>query len=186
MHFDLLPRDVDLFFALNLPYYIDVEKGSTLHNLFEEYSLLAGSNVFSDKLRVKALLLSMLAEYIRLATTAEIWVANTENKRGQQLLCYIQEHMHQNLSNAVMADFLHMEVRSFIRFFKKLTGYTPAKYVTLRRMELAKTLLEESELPILDIMYRVGMQDISYFSKLFKQHYSLSPRNYREMLNRAW
>lgn len=181
MHFDLTPHDMDLFSALKLPFYIDIAPGGTVDRLFEAFAQIEKSSNLTDKLMVKSLLFSLLSEYIRLAAAENIHISSDQDTKSEQLLNYIQTHLKEDLSNTALSEYAHMDIRSFIRYFKKLTGYPPAKYITLRRLELAKNLLEESELSISDIMYRVGFNDLSHFSKLFKKHYSLSPRAYRDI-----
>ena len=183
MHFDLLPREPDLFSALKLPYYIDTPPGGVMEKLFADYSGIAASKNLSDKLQVKALLLNILSEYIRLSGGEDVCISGTESDKSQQLLMYIQDHLREELSNGALAQLLHMQTRSFIRFFKKLTGFTPARYIMARRMELAKNLLEETDLPVSDIMRQIGMEDLPHFSRRFKQHFAVSPRHYRELLN---
>jgi AraC-like DNA-binding protein len=182
MHFDLMPHDKDLFSAINLPYYIDIAPNGPVDNLFEVFSKIAKSSNLIDKLQTKSLLFSLLSEYIYLSSTETVHVSRERDPQSEQLLSYIRTHLQEELPNTVLASYVHMDGRSFIRYFKKLTGYPPAKYITLRRMELAKNLLEESDLSISDIMYRSGFNDLSYFSKLFKKHYSLSPRTYRDII----
>lgn len=184
MHFDLTPHDMDLFSSLNLPFYIDITPNGNVDLLFETFSAIVKSNRLTDKLQVKSILFSLISEYIRLSAAKNIHISSHQDLQSEQLLSYIQKNLKEELSNATLAAYAHMDTRSFIRYFKGITGYPPAKYLTMRRMELAKNLLEESELTISDIMYRVGFSDLSHFSKLFKKHYSLSPRAYRDIVRR--
>ena len=73
-----------------------------------------------------------------------------------------------------------MHPNHMIRFFKNKTDQTPAKYVTMQKMEHAKRLLESSELNVTEIMERIGIDDLSHFSKLFKKLYAESPVKYKK------
>ena len=84
------------------------------------------------------------------------------------------------IPNAELAAVAGMHPNYFIRLFKEKTGTTPAKHITIQRIERAKTLLETTDLPISDIMHSLGFDDISHFSKLFKRYAGYSPRYYRE------
>ena len=64
--------------------------------------------------------------------------------------------------------------------FKEKTGYTPIKYLAIRKIDEAKRLLETTDLPISEVMERVGYEDASYFSKLFKKLVGYSPKSFRE------
>ena len=67
---------------------------------------------------------------------------------------------------------------SFI--FKKETGSNLIKYLTDYRMQKARELLEKSNRKIVDISRMCGYQNQSYFNKLFKNYYGITPKQYRE------
>lgn len=62
----------------------------------------------------------------------------------------------------------------FQQLFKKSVN----QYIKEVRMERAKELLESSNLNITEITYNVGINSRSYFSKLFKEQYGVSPKEY--------
>lgn len=67
---------------------------------------------------------------------------------------------------------------SFI--FKKETGSNLVKYLTDYRMKKAREMLDESNMKIVDIGKACGYQNQSYFNKLFKNYYGITPKQYRE------
>lgn len=70
---------------------------------------------------------------------------------------------------------------SYVSFiFKKETGNTLIKYLTDYRMKQAKELLENSNMKIVDIGKACGYSNQSYFNKLFKNYYGMTPKQYRE------
>ena len=185
IHFDITPREMDLFSSLNLPLYIDLETHAQIDSLFETFSKIMRSRTLSDKLLVKSILFSLLSIYMQLSESGNVSISSSTDMRKEELLQYIHDHMKEPLSNGRLAQLLHMDPRSFIRYFKKLTGYSPAKYIVMKRMEEAKKLLEETDMHITEIMWQVGFDDLSHFSKLYKQHYSLSPRAYRALFQHS-
>ena len=54
------------------------------------------------------------------------------------------------------------------------------EFVNEKRMELASRLLRTTQLQIQTIAQHCGMSDVNYFSKIFKKHYGVTPRQYRE------
>lgn len=64
--------------------------------------------------------------------------------------------------------------------FKSLYDTTVNSYVQKRRLDLAKNLLIDSEKTISEIVYMVGLSSKSYFSKIFKDKYQLSPSTIRK------
>ncbi len=98
----------------------------------------------------------------------------------KKLADYIDDNLEKSISVEELAQIWHMHPTHFIRAFKKKTGETPGRFVQIRRMENAKRLIEETELPIREIMCRVGIIDSAQFAKKFKRFYGNTPRNYRK------
>ncbi len=71
--------------------------------------------------------------------------------------------------------------RSLKRRFKAATGSTLIEYLQNLRIEEAKRLLEQEELPIDEVSEAVGYLDISFFRRLFKRLTGLTPGQYRRM-----
>jgi sigma-54 dependent transcriptional regulator, acetoin dehydrogenase operon transcriptional activator AcoR len=67
----------------------------------------------------------------------------------------------------------------FHRQFKQSTGQTPQQYLRRTRIERAKRLLQESDLPLADVAARTGFADQSHFTTVFRAATSLTPRAYR-------
>lgn len=185
MHFDLMPREVDLFQSLQLPYYIDIPTDGEVAAKFREYTSLRNRTDLPDKIRVKALLLELIADYVQVSLPEDVRVSSQTDRQIGDVLQFMHSHIREDLSNTALAVRFHMHPNHFVRYFKARTGQTPAKYVTTHRMELAKNLLEESKATISEVMEQIGMSDLSHFSRLFKTYYGCSPRQYRKSLAEA-
>lgn len=184
LHFDIYPSDCNLFSLLDLPYVIHMEKNDPTMDLFTSCSV-ADCNSLTDRLRLKACLLLLLERYISLADPQKIFIANQSDERINNVLCYINENIGETISNASLADLCHLNVNHFIRFFKIKTGQTPMNYIRRRKFETAKQLLESTDLSISEIALKIGIDDISYFSKQFKHFYAMSPREYKKYFNQT-
>ena len=79
-----------------------------------------------------------------------------------------------------MANHLNMSPFYFCRQFKKSTGLTPYKYILQQRMELAKQLLKQQELPISEIAMRCGFASQSSFTTAFRKYFDVTPKTYRQ------
>lgn len=93
---------------------------------------------------------------------------------------YIQENYQQLLTIQDLAGLLHLSEPYFMRFFKKHTGMTCVDYMNDYRMERAVELLQTTNLSIMEISMQVGMHNISYFNRLFKKKYQMTPKEYRK------
>jgi AraC family transcriptional regulator len=93
---------------------------------------------------------------------------------------YIEAHLAHDLSVIELATVAQMSPDHFARLFRQATGRTPHQYVIMCRLERAKRLLMETELPILDIGHQVGFTDQSYFTAVFRKHVATTPKGYRD------
>jgi AraC-like DNA-binding protein len=72
-----------------------------------------------------------------------------------------------------------MEASAFSRYFKKQTGHTFARYVNCTRVHSACNLLSKSDMPITDICFEVGFNNIANFNRQFVKICGRSPSAYR-------
>ena len=86
-----------------------------------------------------------------------------------------------NISVCEMADVIKMSESNLYAVFKKSTGTSPIKYLNQYRLSVACELLHKTEYSIKEIAEKVGIPDQFYFSKLFKDKYSISPQQYRKI-----
>ena len=77
-----------------------------------------------------------------------------------------------------LATMMNMGRTKFFGKVKELTGVSPNKYIVKARMEKAADLLADGELNVSEVSYKVGIQDPSYFNKLFKSYYGVMPSKY--------
>ena len=97
-----------------------------------------------------------------------------------QAVKYIDYNFIEQFSLEFLSKKFGCSPNHFIKTFKEKTGYTPIKYVLLKRIELAKSLLESTDMPINSVMEKSGFYDASYFSKTFKKIVGYSPKSFRE------
>ena len=67
----------------------------------------------------------------------------------------------------------------FSREFKKYTGLTLIDYLMVKRLDYAAELLQKTELSVLQISFEVGYTSLSFFIRLFKKRYNVTPLQYR-------
>jgi AraC family transcriptional regulator len=92
---------------------------------------------------------------------------------------YIEAHLGDNLALYDIAAALAMSSGHFAHAFRQTVGVPPHRYVLSRRIERAKGLLRNSDLPITQIAQQIGCSSPSSFSFLFHRATGVTPRNYR-------
>lgn len=86
---------------------------------------------------------------------------------------------HEDWPVARLARVSHVSEAHFARSFKEAFGVPPHRYLLTRRIERAKTLLRDTELPILDIALRTGWNSLGTFGRTFRDITGGSPGEVR-------
>jgi transcriptional regulator GlxA family with amidase domain len=89
------------------------------------------------------------------------------------------EHLHQPFSLADLASHASMSIRTFTRRFRDETGLSPAQWLTRHRVDLARHLLEASNLPIDHIAHRAGFGTPASLRQHLHATIGVSPNTYR-------
>lgn len=92
----------------------------------------------------------------------------------------IQAHLFSNLSINELAVLSGRSLSTFKRDFESQYNDTPANYIKKQKLLKAAELLITTDLSVSEIGYEIGFNDISHFTKTFKQHYHLIPSEYRK------
>ena len=97
-----------------------------------------------------------------------------------RILGYLQENFSDpNLSQSAVADAFGISVYTLSRLFKNQVGLGFSEYITGKRLDSAKEMLLTTRLPVNVIAETVGIPSLSYFSRLFKLNFGVSPAKYR-------
>ncbi len=98
----------------------------------------------------------------------------------EQAVSYIEEHLRdEDLSVGSVAASLYLNPVYFGRIFKQNFRMSFRQYVSSRRMERARQLLEEKDDSIGSVCEQVGINSLSYFSQLFKRYTGKCPSEYK-------
>ncbi|MBY0202100.1 MULTISPECIES: response regulator [Paenibacillus] len=100
-----------------------------------------------------------------------------------EALAYIETHLGEPMTMRELADSLHLNSSYFSVLFKEQVGLNFSEYLMRKRVQRAKELLVQTNLPISEIAERVGYQTDKYFIKVFKSLENISPSKYRHSVN---
>jgi AraC family transcriptional regulator len=101
------------------------------------------------------------------------------DRRLRRAIEFMHDNCGRELSLAEIAGAAYLSEFHFARLFKKITGATPHAYLASLRIEKARRLLAESDLPITDVGAQVGYNSQSHFTKVFREATGLTPRAFR-------
>lgn len=97
----------------------------------------------------------------------------------KKALQYIQTSYSKDITLEQVAHHISLNPTYFSSMFHKKTGKKFSDYLIYIRIEKAKQLLEDTDLTIKQISFKIGYKSPNYFSRIFKKVTNLSPTNYR-------
>ncbi|MEM9254677.1 MAG: helix-turn-helix domain-containing protein [Pseudomonadota bacterium] len=133
--------------------------------------------------RIARAIESQFSPEIRRSFQAAAYQNEADSSHHDELIAQAQQWLREDISHpnsvANLAERLQLSPRTLHRRFKKATGLSPLAYLQSVRMAIAKDLLRHSNLAVGDIAWQVGLNDVSHFSKLFRDHAGVTPLQYR-------
>ncbi|MCM8710037.1 AraC family transcriptional regulator [Clostridium sp. SYSU_GA19001] len=95
-----------------------------------------------------------------------------------KVLRYIEEN-YKEAALTELANVMNLSISNLSKIIKNSTGYTFKELLQNKRFQKAVHLLSTTTLPVTDIIYRVGYDNTSYFHRMFREKYHMSPKEYR-------
>ena len=103
--------------------------------------------------------------------------------REQQSILGVLRYLERNYAGGSLTEAaraLHCDVAWLSREIKRRTGRTYTELLQERRLRQAAWLLEHTTQRVSDIALSLGYENVSYFHRIFREHYGLSPKKYRD------
>lgn len=91
----------------------------------------------------------------------------------------VRKNYHTDLSLKIIAIDFKVSPAYLGQLFKEETGKYFNDYLTEARLQASRILLLETDLKIREIIYRIGMSNQSYYNRIFKKAYGISPLDFR-------
>ncbi|MCS3429947.1 AraC family transcriptional regulator [Klebsiella sp. BIGb0407] len=105
-------------------------------------------------------------------------------KKDQKLVKYgiefINQHFDDELTLATIAENAGASYHHFSRIFKKISGYNFIEYLTMIRINKAKQLLKDTQIPITDISYICGFSGHKQLIFAFNKYCRMTPTEFRK------
>jgi AraC-like DNA-binding protein/uncharacterized RmlC-like cupin family protein len=165
------------FFA-TLPRVTAPSNRMELQSLFAEMERLWVARSPAYLLRCRSILLQLMHIFISAAALPNAPAALHTRTIGP-VLALLQANIAHDFSVEELADMVHLSPSRFRVLFKKMTGYSAVRYQNWLRINHAKDLLLSGEYTVSQTAEAVGIEDVYYFSRLFKKLTGRNPSYYR-------
>ena len=169
---------IDCLFGQNIgPGYLhfQVADDRPIQNLTENLLLtLLGETPY----RRKVSQMTMTLLFLQLLGHTDKLAWDTQEDDILKLLRYVEDH-YAAASLTEAAELLRTDIYSLSRLIRRQTGRTFTQLVQEKRLTQAAFLLKSTQQNVDDVALAVGYENVSYFHRIFKAAYGLSPRQYR-------
>ena len=146
--------------------------------IFESMLAIHETNINENK--QTRFLINELLHLLLADAFASLTYTERKPRTSMDRVCeYIKQHYMEEIRLDQIASIVHLNKHYLIRQFKKEFGVSPIAYLINVRMERAKKLLTETDLPIGVVAATCGYTDSAFFTSYFKKMCGESPASYR-------
>lgn len=136
------------------------------------------AELMSDVLSLTRLNAQMVLDFTQRVEAEKAGIHHSRLIR--QARTYILSHIGTPITTEILSKELGMNRTYLCRMFTEETGLTINQYVTQVKMEEAKRLMDITSKPIAEISEHLGFSSQSYFHRVFKKAFGLTPAEYRQ------
>lgn len=106
--------------------------------------------------------------------------SNLLNERVKKMMLWIDEHLEEDITIQMLAEYSNLCTRECQRCFGKVLNCTPMEYVRHKRVLKAAQMLRQTTMPIVEVAHHLHFSNSSHFCKVFKEMVGYTPMQYRK------
>lgn len=132
------------------------------------------------QLGIKGYLFQLLFDLVNISQTRERSTNQKSVEKVKLILSYVRDNYRHNISIEEIAQVCYYSKSHFMKFFKESMGMSFTHYVNDYRLGIASQRLLTSEDSVLEVAEKTGFDNLSYFTRLFKRKYKMTPGQFRK------
>ena len=121
----------------------------------------------------------ILFRYFLIPETHDSVMKDNTTRNIKTILDYIDQNYMKPITIEELAASVDLSKHYFMRFFKKYIGMTCIEYINDYRLNVATNLLLTTGMQITEVAQSIGITNLSYFNRIFKKKYNMTPKEYR-------
>ena len=153
-------------------------KTNEMFELLQELTRVYRTEGKERQLQIRVLLLHFIELLQKDAMVKEEW--DDKSNLGKDILIYLGQNYTSPLRLSDIAEELHLSEKYISRYFKQSFHMNISQYVSHLRITKARELLRMTNLPVTEVAFGAGFQDVSYFVRTFHKQVGISPLQYRK------
>ena len=149
--------------------------------VYSAYEKVVTKTIFSDRLISDINVMKKLISLLIIENTGDNRnYSNHSNTIINSAISFINENYSEELSLSLIASGCYCNPSYLSYIMKKEYGMTVTDYINMVRINNAKELISISKISLTEIAYKVGFNDLAYFSRVFKKITNITPSEYRK------
>jgi len=162
--------------GVNLPFSTVMENcvTSTIKKMLTMYPYISILPTFHSREKIMSILNCILLELL------DINDLKSSNEHVLKIYKYVLNNLNKKITLDDLSEELHLSKEYISRTFKKETGKTVIGYINEQKMFLAKELITNHNMSLVNVATQLGYDDYNYFSRIFKKHFSTAPNMFKK------
>lgn len=169
---------MDILSLANLPFF--VVKSTRVHDLLFSINRTLFQNTIAQKMYTDQIICELFLLFV------DFKILNIENIIVEPWLNSVLQFIHSNLSKGITVDDVvavsGYSRTGFHKLFKSRMKISPHEYIEQERLKTASLLLLKGN-KVKEVAKIMGYNDVSYFNKVFKRRYGITPLEYKLKLS---
>jgi AraC family transcriptional regulator of arabinose operon len=168
---------------LNTQIISQLPANNPVESMFGHYDRLLNTGSSYERQEEFTLFIISFLQYIK-----TVWPSHEQEQKQspastpmhiEKIMAWIEVNYAAEFQLELLSNELHLSPYYISHMFQQATGTTITQYLIARRMRQACWLLRNSTLPVYHICQQVGLTNVSYFCKKFKEYTGRTPLQYR-------
>lgn len=153
----------------------------SIYDIFTELLRIetTGVNQLKADLLISGLLTQLMSQCV--IATMSSKETNDVPQIVQAVRLHLQNHYKEKHTLQDLGARFNINPFYLQKQFKRYTGQSPTEFLIYLRINRAKELMRSNRYPIGEIAYAVGIENLGYFTRLFKQQEGMTPQEYRKL-----
>ena len=144
--------------------------------IYEEYEQKQIGYLLMCKGKILQLITYLTRNYAKAVLTEKESLKHMKKlERLNTVRQYIEEHYMENITNADLAELVHLSEDRFNHLFKECLGLSPLQYINDLRLNRAMDLLKKGRCSASEAAGMVGFEDYNYFGRIFRRKFGVTP-----------
>lgn len=169
-------------FGMTSPMVISPDDGAAMEKIFDRMVISQENDILYCDHTCSGLIYDYIIEFHRHMEPSADSSRSKQMSMLLPVLRFMNDNFRSDISMTQLSEIMGVTPQHFCRVFRNTMNARPNEFLTRIRLDEAKRLLAEKDIPVSDAAVRSGFRDAGYFSTVFRRHEGMSPAEYKKKM----